>query len=286
MLDYYNLYSKFLRAFIKPNRFLKVVFDSSNGTTGYILRKLFPKAVFVNASPDGNFPGHGPNPMAHGAMEDLKKAVRKHRADLGVIFDADGDRVFFVDDQGREAETDAVAYLLMWSLRPKKMIADVRAGYLIRNSNLLFSRVGHYFIKKLMREKQADFAAEKSGHYYFKKFFYCDSGILAAIEVMNAVSRLPYKFSDFIDLLPQYYRSGEVNFKVSDAPIVVERILRKYKKEASKISHLDGLTMEFKDYWFNLRPSNTEPLLRLNMEAKNEKVLRRALEEVNRIVIC
>ena len=111
-------------------------------------------------------------------------------------------------------------------------------------------------------------------------------GILAAIEVMNAVSRLPYKFSDFIDLLPQYYRSGEVNFKVSDAPIVVERILRKYKKEASKISHLDGLTMEFKDYWFNLRPSNTEPLLRLNMEAKNEKVLRRALEEVNRIVIC
>ena len=131
-----------------------------------------------------------------------------------------------------------------------------------------------------MREKQADFAAEKSGHYYFKKFFYCDSGILAAIEVMNAVSRLPYKVSDFIDLLPQYYRSGEVNFKVSDAPIVVERILRKYKKEASKISHLDGLTMEFKDYWFNLRPSNTEPLLRLNLEAKDDEMLDQKLKEL------
>ena len=155
-----------------------------------------------------------------------------------------------------------------------------------------------------MRQKNADFGAERSGHYYFKNFFYAESGILAAIEVINAVSRLPYKLADFIDLLPQYYRSGEISVgcQVSSVKIqsLFKKIERKYsrdipresasttKKSASirfyKISHLDGLTMEFKNWWFNIHHSNTESLLRLNIEAKSKKILQREKKKLVKVL--
>ena len=288
-MDYFHLYFSFLKKFYSPNpdKKLKVVFDCSNGTAGLILEKFTTnhsklKIYFINDKPDGYFPAHGPNPLKPGAVKQLQAAVEKNKADLGIIFDADADRVFFVDDKSRFIDPDAVARLLIWHLKPKKVIIDVSAGWLVKKLKIIESKVGHYFIKQKMRKENADFGAEHSGHYYFKEFFGLDSGILAAIEVINAVSRLPYKLSDFVEFLPKYYRS-EINLKCKAESIKhKENLLKKIEgknlllnaKHLIRISHLDGLTMEFSDWWFNLRFSNTEPLLRLNVEAKSQSSLK------------
>ena len=277
-----------------------------NGTAGSVLNKLLKakssklQAIFLNEKPDGNFPAHGPNPLMPGALKQIQKAVIKHKADFGVIFDADADRVFFIDNLGRFINPDIIARLLIWRLKPKKTIIDIRTGWLVRKCQMsnvkcqMFqSRVGHYFIKRLMRKIGADFSAEYSGHYYFKKFFYADSGILAAIETINAVSKLPYKLSDFIDLLPQYYRSGELNFKIENPQEILKKIERKFKIHYSKFitqnSHLDGLTMEFSPptggWRFNLRLSNTEPLARLNIETISQKSLNQKIKELRALLI-
>lgn len=294
-MNYCNLYVNFLKKFLKLKRKLRVVFDCSNGTTGKVLKELFrdpsirsgrPSVFFINEEPDGRFPAHGPNPMAEGALRDLRSAVLKHKADLGVIFDADGDRVFFVDDCGREIHPDIVAALISKNYKGP-VILDVRAGYLAREligaKRVVDSRVGHYFIKKLMHQKKIGFAAEISGHYYFKDFFYADSGIFAAIMFINEVSRIS-KLSSWIDKLPKYYQSGEINFVVKDKEVAMKKIEERFKKSARKISHLDGLRMEFEAWWFNLRPSNTEDLLRLNLEAKEKNVFEQQLRDLKNLL--
>ncbi len=306
---YLNLYTSFLKKFLRPAKPLKIVFDCSNGTTGLILKNLFKLLNFktfklINSIPDGNFPGHGPNPWAGGAMNQLKKEVLCQKADLGIIFDADGDRVFFINNLGRAVEPDIIARLLIRQSQPKKVVYDIRTGWLVKNlesriSNLkiIKSRVGHYFIKKLMRETGADLGVEKSGHYYFKKFFYCDAGILTAIKIINAVSRLPYSLADFSDLLPQYYRSVEINVRADlrgpnvDLREKLKKIENYFKNQTAsrlKISYLDGLTMEFNPptggWWFNLRSSNTEPLIRLNIEAEDQKILEKKKKELIKLL--
>jgi len=336
-MNHITIYANFLKRFLNPKRKLKVVFDCSNGTTGMILKRLKIKDLrfkIINDEPDGNFPGHGPNPWAKGAMSQLQKEILRRKADLGIIFDADGDRVFFVDNLGHVVEPDVIARLLIWQLRPKKVVFDIRTSWLVKklrieNLKLKISKVGHYFIKKLIRKTGADLGVEKSGHYYFKKFFNCDAGILTAIEIINAVSKLPYSLAYFSDLLPQYYRSGEINVKMNnESPHINNYVgdelrIRNYKSLLKKIEKyfkskttnpdarsglrlkhrsykLDGLTMEFEGWpasrslgegglasrslsegwWFNLRPSNTEPLIRLNIEAESQKILEEKKEEL------
>ncbi len=295
--EFINIYAKFLKKFLKPEKPLKVVFDCSNGTAGSVLNKLLKakssklQAIFLNEKPDGNFPAHGPNPLEFNALKQLQNEVKKQKADLGVIFDGDGDRTGFIDNKGHRVDSDVIASLLIWHLKPKIVVIDVLIGNLIKkisaqNSYFSFyvSPVGHYSIKKFMVNKKADFGYEHSGHYYFKKFYYDVSGILAAIEVINAVSKLPYSLANFVDLLSQYYRSGELNFKVKNPQEILKKIERKLKIHYSKLitqnSHLDGLTMEFSDWWFNLRPSNTEPLIRLNIEATSKNILNQKIKEL------
>lgn len=303
-----KLYVNFLKKILKPKRKLKVVFDCSNGTTWAILKHLKTKklkAIFINKNPDGNFPAHGPNPLIPGAINQLKKEIIGQKADLGIIFDADGDRVFFIDNQGLFINPDIITRLLIWHLQPKKIIIDIRTGWLVKkfknkNLQIITSRVGHYFIKKMMRKNMADFGAEISGHYYFKNFFYADSGILAAIEIINAVSRLPYSFSDFNNLLPLFYRSGEKSIQYQVLNIKHQKLLKKIEKyynlkskisalpadryNLKSINHLDGLTMEFNDWWFNLRPSNTEPLIRLNVEATSKNLLDKSMKKIYSLI--
>ena len=305
--QFVETYSKFIQKFLKPQKPLKIVFDCSDGTAGLVLKKiespLNSKFYILNSKPDGHFPAHGPNPSKPGAAKQLQAAVKKHKADLGIIFDADGDRMLCADDKSRFVDSEVGARLLIWHLKPKKIIIDATSGWLIkeiqspRNQEIEIteSKVGQCFIKQKMRAENADFGVERSGHYYFKKFFGLDSGILAAVEIINALSKLPYKFSDFVDLLPRYYRS-EIDFKLSAPSINHQELLKKtedcFKSKVEnykllKISHLDGLTMEFGDkigfasrslgegWWFNLRFSNTEPLLRLNVETKSQLELKK-----------
>lgn len=288
--QFLEVYSKFLQKFLDPRQPLKIVFDCSNGAAGLILKKFTTnnsklKIYFINENPDGRFPGHGPDPLKKEkwkAFRDLRFAVRKYKADLGAVFDADADRVFFVDNLTRPVEPDIAARLLIWRLRPQKIVIDVRAGWLLRKfriSNFEFrffeSKVGHSFIERKMVAEQADFGAEHSGHYYFKKFFYLDSGILAAIEVINAVSRLPYKFSDFVDLLPPYYRR-EIDFPLNQL---------RYKTQAGLLKKLGRLRMEFPDWWFNLHFSETEPLLRLDVEAVEKFQLQKQILKLKKILL-
>lgn len=297
-MDYLKLYSDFLEKHLKLARPMKVVLDCSNGTTGLILKKIQTtsdklKIILINNEPDGNFPAHGPDPLKENSINDLSRAVLQNKADLGVIFDADGDRVFFIDDQGRKISTDAVTALISKDFSGP-IILDVRFGYLIKellgkSRKIIESRVGHFFIKKLMARKKILFAAEISGHYYFSfdGGAYFDAAILAAIHFINQCSKIG-KLSKWIDLLPKYYWSGELNFKVDNKAKTMKKVENYFKKEAKKISRLDGLKMEFSsslgDWWLGIRPSNTEDLLRLIVGAKSEKAGQKQLEEVKKLL--
>ena len=274
-------YADFLSGFLHDDaRALNVVFDCSNGATGPVIDALFPDSIILNGRPDGNFPNHAPDPLQEGSLDALRKKVISDHADVGVIFDADGDRVFFVDDRGRFVDPDVVAYLLLLSLRPKRFVTDTKDGWVVRRqpfgAKRIESKTGHYFIKHAMRKNCAELGCERSGHYYFKNFFFCDSGTMAAIEMLNAVARLPYRLSDLVDLLPATYRSKEINVPILSGAreTMLARIARAYAKDAIAVSTMDGITMEFSDpdWWFNVRFSNTEPLVRLSMEARDRAV--------------
>ncbi|MBU6142213.1 hypothetical protein KGO95_03835 [Patescibacteria group bacterium] len=296
--DYRGRYTRFLTGKLNLKRQLTVVADCSNGTTGPVIKKLKAKnkklkIILLNDRPDGNFPAHGPNPMALGAMDRLQREVKKRKADLGVIFDADGDRVFFVDDRGRRVGADEAGFALAQLFRPP-FVVGTTASWRLKRLKSFVSPVGHSFFKALMRKKKASLGLEHSGHFYFKDFFYCDSGIFAAIQMMNFVSGLENGFAAWLDALPKYYRSGEINFRVHDKKAVLNKVEMKYRRMATKISRSDGLTMEFggarpelaEGWWFNVRSSNTENLLRLNVEAHSKKVLQkelRTLKEIGRL---
>lgn len=292
MNKFIDIYVGFLKKFLQPQKPLKVVFDSSNGTTGPVLEKLKIKDLrfkIINGKPDGNFPAHGPNPMLKGATGQLEAAVKKHEADLGVIFDADGDRVFVCDNLGRLIHPDIIACLLVHYLKPKKIVINTPTGWLVRNLKqqgikIYETPVGYYYVSRAMRKTGATFAAEHSAHYFFKNFFYRDAGILTAIFIINAVSALPYRLSDFVDLIPQSYRSWEINFIVKNKERLLKAIEKKYKKEAKKISRSDGLRIDFNKWWLSVRPSQNEPLLRLNIEAETEELLRQKLRALKDII--
>jgi len=306
-MNHIGTYVDFLVKFFKARHPIRVVFDCSNGVTGLVLKELRNKLrnslemILINDEPDGNFPAHGPNPLEEGAMDDIERAVIEHGADLGVIFDADGDRAFFIDDKGRRVEPD-VSAILMSKNFTGPIILDLRMGYLAHEliakdgKQVLESGVGHFIIKKLMRKEGVNFAAELSGHYYFSfedlradngVVPVWDSGILATIYMINQTSTLKARgilLSSWIDKLPKYYNSGEINFEVEDKERIIEAVEKKFKVRASKISHIDGLKMEFSSWWFNLRPSQTENLLRLNLEAKDEKVYEEKLAEIKELI--
>ena len=290
-MDYINLYAKFLKRSLKPKRPLRVILDCSNGTTGLVLEKLLKgnKLIdykLINAKPDGNFPAHGPNPLLRGATTQLEWEVKKNKADLGIIFDADGDRVFFVDDRGRLTDAHEIGFALMKMFKPPYVVSTIASWRLKKVRGAVISPVGHYFFKNIMRKKNASVGLEHSGHFYFKDFFYCDSGILSAVMIMNFISELEGGLADWLDALPKYYRSGEINFKVSDKKVMLEKIRKIHNAKASKISNLDGLTLEFGgDYWMNVRPSNTENLLRLNVEARTKKILETELKKIRKVII-
>ncbi len=294
MSKYIDSYAKFLNGKLDVRRKLKIVIDCSNGTTGLVAGKLKVESgklmiILINDRPDGNFPAHGPNPLIAGATAELEARVRKDKADLGVIFDADGDRVFFIDELGRSLDAHEAGYILAQVSKPPFVVSEIASWRLKRIKGAAVSPVGHYFFKNLMRKKEASLGLEHSGHFYFKDFFYCDSGILAAIKVINFVSALDGGISKWIGGLPGYFRSGEVNFKIRDKKKILAKLEKIYGKKADRISRLDGITMEFYppaggDHWFNVRASNTENLLRLNVEATDGETLKKKTAEISRLI--
>jgi phosphomannomutase len=240
---------------------------------------------------DGSFPNHEANPIDPKNLKDLQKAVKKHGADIGLAFDGDADRCFLVDEKGEIVNPSDLTALIadrelkknpgssiIYNLISSRAVAEVieeNGGIALR------SRVGHSYIKALMAQSGAIFGGEHSGHFYFKDFWKADSGALAALHAIAALGTSKGSLSKLLKPYQRYFSSGEINSQVKDAEKAMSAIEEKYAGlESVTIDHLDGLTVNGDTWWFNLRPSNTEPLLRLNVEAKSLARMEKITDEV------
>lgn len=279
-----------------PKRKLSVVVDPGNATAAVFLPKVFKSLPFemsgINMELDGTFPGRNPNPLIAGAIEPLAQAVRQHEADVGVAFDADADRMFLVDERGELVRGDmliailaraflarepgaAIVYNLICSHATPEAIAAT-GGRPVR------SRVGHAYMKPAMKRENAVFGGEVSGHFYFRDFWYADSGLSAMVAALTYLASQRQPLSKLVAGIAKYAKSDEVNTRVDDIPGTIERIAAKYVD--GRHDREDGLTVEYPDWWFNVRPSNTEPLLRLTVEAKDRAALALRLSELQAII--
>ena len=275
---------------IKP---LRIVVDAGNGMGGLIVPAVF-KRLPLHVIPlyfdlDGSFPNHPASPIEPENMSDLQAAVRSHNADLGAAFDGDADRVFITDERGALVGGDMVTALVAKMLLRShpgstilyNLICSRGVPELIASSggNAVRTRVGHSIIKKVMRDNDAIFGGEHSGHFYFRDHYFADSGLIALLVVLELVSQEGKRVSDLLAPLDRRFRSGEINSRVDDIGATLEQLLAHYR-DAREIDHLDGITIQYADWWCNVRPSNTEPLLRLNVEADSAELLARKRDEV------
>ena len=266
----------------KGNRPLKIVIDAGNGMAGFtapvIFERLGAEIIPLYFELDGNFPNHEANPIDPANLRDLQKSVLENKADIGLAFDGDADRCFLVDEKGETVDPSLLTALIasrelvkhpgatiIHSLISSRTVVEVineLGGVPVR------SRVGHSYIKALMAETGAIFGGEHSGHFYFKDFWRADSGALAALHALTALGESDQTISQLLAPFKRYVASGEVNSRVADASVVIKAIKEKYAALSEfKIDELDGLTASTSTWWFNVRASNTEPLLRLNVEA-------------------
>jgi phosphomannomutase len=279
---------------IKP---LKVVIDAANGMAGAmlppVLERLPVDAARCYFEPDGTFPNHEPNPLLPENREFIVRRTLEEGADLGVAFDGDADRCFFVDDSGEFVPGDFVTALFAESLLEKepgaKVIYDVRASRAVPDmieragGVALMNRVGHAFIKARMRKEDASFAGEVSGHYYFRDFSQADSGVVPFLLMLELISKRRQRLSEILaPLRERYFITGELNTPVPDVALKLQELKERYAD--GRVSHLDGISVDFDDWHFNVRPSNTEPLLRLNLEATSEQLMERKRDEVLEVI--
>lgn len=291
-LDITAGYVKDVLSYAVGIKHIKVVVDAGNGAAGIILpaiaRRLPLALVPLFFRQDGAFPGRGPNPMLPGALDALKQRVVREKAALGAAYDADCDRIFFVDEQGQEVRPDLVTALLaerlLASHRGAPVVYDLRSSHAVPEhitacgGKPLITRVGHSFIKELMRGHKAIFAGELSGHYYYATNSYADSGDITLMLLLSLLSSTGKSLSALIAPLRRYAGSGEINFTVKDKDALLAALKKRYAD--GRIRELDGVTVEYDDWWFNARPSNTEPLLRLNVEAKDAALLAAKVKEL------
>ena len=293
--DVYPSFVDKVMSFVDPAAVqpLRIVIDGANGMAGSmlppILERLPVDAVRHFFAPDGSFPDHQPNPLLEENRRFIVAEVTKEGADLGIAFDGDADRCFFVDDTGEFVPGDFVTALLAASMLEKEpggtIIYDVRASWAVRDTverlggTALPNRVGHAFIKQRMREIDAVFAGEVSGHYYFRDFYQADSGTIPALLVLELVSKAGAKLSELLrPFRERYFLTGEINTVVDDVALALQKVKEHFAGQG-EISHLDGISVTAPDWHMNVRPSNTEPLLRLNLEALDPQLMERKRDE-------
>jgi len=278
---------------LKP---LTVVIDAGNGMAGRIVPAIFERlpvrVVPLYFDLDGDFPNHPASPIEPENMADLQAAVRERKPDLGAAFDGDADRVFITDERGElvggDMVTALVAQMLLRKHRGEAILYNLICSrgvpeIIERNGGEpVRTRVGHSHIKAIMRERNALFGGEHSGHFYFRDHYFADSGLIALLVVLELVSRENKPISKLLEPIDRRYRSGEINSRVDDIPGKLAELESRYAGAA--IDHLDGVTIQYADWWCNVRPSNTEPLLRLNVEADSAELLAGRLDELLAII--
>ncbi len=298
-------YIKFLRGFKGDYSNLKIAFDLSNGMATLFAKEIYntEDATFLFDEMDGSFPNHEPNPLVAKNVEPLKKLVSEIKADIGVIYDGDADRVMFVDDKARFVAPDLVIAMMARYFcdergeKNPRVLQEIRSSkavseYLVKNYNAEVHtwRVGRAFAAPKLREIDGLWGGELAGHYYFKDFFYSDSGMLSSIIVLRIVSALKkqgIRLSEEIDRLTVYENSGEINFKLEAKKEAMDAVKAYYeqKETPTKVMDFDGYRLEFPQWWFNIRPSNTEPYLRFICEATSKELLSEKIEEVKNLLV-
>ena len=289
-------YVKHALSFIDVSRIrpLKVVIDAGNGMAGMIMPKVFQhlpcELVPLYFELDGNFPNHPASPIEPENMVDVQKKVREVGANLGAAFDGDADRMFPVDEHGNLVDGSMVIAAVSNSLLHKSpgstilynLIVSKSVPELINKSGgkAVRTRVGHSYIKAEMRQYNAIFGGEHSGHFYFRDNWFADSGLIAFLIMLELVSVENKPLSELLKPLDHGIRSGEINSIVTDVQSKLHALEEHFGKEAQSVDHLDGITLDFGDWWFNVRPSNTEPLLRLNLEANSRELMEQKRDEV------
>ena len=296
-------YVKYLHSLVnlKAARKLKVVIDAGNGMGGFSVPKVFENSNFeivpMYFELDGTFPNHEANPIEPANLVDLQKRVLAEKADLGIAFDGDADRAFFIDEKGQSITPSAITALIakrelkrepgstiIHNLITSRSVAEVvnENGGTARKT-----RVGHSFIKQVMKDTNAIFGGEHSGHFYFRDFWFADSGMLAALHVLAALGETKdgTTFSSLIKEFDRYVASGEINTRVKDVSVTSKKVKEHFAGSKDvQIEELDGLTFSGDTWWVNVRPSNTEPLLRLNAEAKEHATMEKVRDEVLAII--
>lgn len=275
-----DITDKYVNSFEIKKYNLRVVVDTANSVSGLIVNRMFSGVSLFHlfSELDGSFPNHEPNPLEEKNIKDLKEKVLEYGADIGIAFDGDGDRVFFVDEKGELISSDLIIALIA-KLIDKKVLYDLRCSNIIKETarDSVMWRVGHSFIKKKMKDEDIFFGGEYSGHYYLKQgSSYFESPYFVIYKLFEAMENK--KLSELIAPFKKYYHSGELNFEVKDKQSVIEKVEKNYSY--GKITKIDGVRIDFDDWWFLLRGSNTEPILRLIVEAKSKELLDSKIKEI------
>lgn len=292
-------YVAHVRQFRDRFRNIRVVVDAGNGVAGLIVPKVFGRLPGITIIPlffelDGNFPHRPPNPLREGALHALSKAVKQHKASFGVALDGDADRVIFVDERGVPARPDHVLVLFAQHLLKTnphaKVLYDLRSSRIVkekvteRGGVAIMTRVGHSYITQIMKDENALIAGELSGHYYFRQNFAADNGDIPILLMASVLSAERKPLSRLLAPLQKYFNSGEMSFPIERTAEKLRDIEAVYAGKGGKVYTIDGLSVEFPDWWFNLRPSHTEPYLRLNVEAKTKALLSKKVAELRRLL--
>ncbi len=290
--DYRNHVLKFLKPNIRP---MKVAIDASNGMAGKMVPEIFTKLpleiIAINFEHTGKFK-HEPNPLIEENLAEVRAAVRKNKCDFGICFDGDADRMMLVDEKAAVIGCDLLTALLVpyfLKKHPKSAVVyDLRSSWVVMEEIIKNGgtprreRVGHAFMKKALRDSHAVFGGEVSGHFYYRDNFYADSAMITFVHLLNILNEADQPLSELIKPLRRYYSSGEVNFEVEDKQGRLNDLAKRYGD--GQIDYLDGITIRYKDWWFNCRPSNTEPLLRLTVEAKTKKTFDEKYPEIAKLL--
>jgi len=295
--DYLNFQRQYLTSFSE----LKIAIDCSNGMAGLLIRALLGnRPIYLNEELDGTFPNHEPNPLVLKNVKQLQDIVIEEKCDIGIIFDGDADRVMFIDEKGQFISPDLIIAVLGHYFLEEKglsgnVLQDIRTSKSVPEyiekfgSKVHIWKVGRAFASLKLREIDGIYGGELAGHYYFRDFYYSDSGILACLLVLGIIKKFKdqgKKVSEIINQISNYANSGEINFRIEEKKSAIEEVKNYFtaKEKVTALYDFDGYRLEFTDWWFSIRPSNTEPYLRLLVEAKDTNILDEKVSKIKSII--
>ena len=298
-----NVYAEYLafqRQFVGDLSNLNIAVDCSNGMSSLFVHELIGKAHYINDTLDGNFPSHEPNPLESNAQEQIKALVMKEKCDIGLLFDGDADRITFIDEKGRFISPDLIIaflgdYFIGVQQQKGIVLQDIRSSRAIQEylnryqAKVETWRVGRAYAALKLRELDGCYGGELAGHYYFRDLYYSDSALLAAsivLRLLNERKKQGMTLSQIIDAISPYYNSGEINFKIERKQEAMDAVREHFmsQEKPERFLDFDGYRLDYPDWWFNIRPSNTEPYLRFLCEAKSESKLNELMTTVKDIV--